>query len=341
LSPPVVVTGAAGFIGRNTVAALNRRGIDDLLLVDRLRRSEKWRNLRGLAYEDLIEPDALFAWLESSRGARVDAIIHLGACSSTTETDAGFLLENNYRYTRRLGEWALANGVRFIYASSAATYGDGSVGYSDADDITPRLAPLNMYGYSKHMFDLWALRRGLFDRIVGLKFFNVFGPYEQHKGDMRSVVAKAFDEIAESGHVSLFRSYRDGIADGEQQRDFIYVDDAVRVILHFMDHRDASGLVNCGTGRARTWLDLARAVFKGLELPADIRFIDMPEVIRDRYQYFTEATIDKLRASGFRDPFIELEDAVSHYARHYLAPERLQGGRADGLTARDTPGPRS
>jgi len=320
MSAPIVVTGAGGFIGRNTVAALNRRGVDDLLLVDRLRRGEKWRNLRGLAYEDLIEPDSLFAWLESKDRTGVDAIIHLGACSSTTETDAGYLLENNYRYTRRLCEWAVTTGVRFIYASSAATYGDGSFGYSDADDVTRRLAPLNMYGYSKHMFDLWALRHGLLDRVVGLKFFNVFGPYEGHKGDMRSVVAKAYDEVAERGRVSLFKSYRDGIADGEQRRDFIYVDDAVKVILHFLDHRDTAGLINCGTGRARTWLDLALALFSGLDLPPDIRFIDMPEALRARYQYFTEANVGKLRASGFQDPFIELEDGVGEYVRNFLVP---------------------
>ncbi|MGI8515582.1 MAG: ADP-glyceromanno-heptose 6-epimerase [Acidimicrobiia bacterium] len=321
MSAPIVVTGASGFIGRNTVAALNRRGVSNILLVDRLHRNEKWRNLRGLEYEDLIEPPSLFHWLESTEHD-VETIIHLGACTSTTETDAAFLLENNYRYTRRLCEWALANNCRFIYASSAATYGDGSAGYSDADDVTPQLRPLNMYGYSKHMFDLWALRHRLFDRIVGLKFFNVFGPYEGHKGDMRSVVAKAYEEVTKTGHISLFKSYRDGIAHGEQRRDFIYVDDAVKVILHFVDHRDEAGLVNCGTGRARTWLDLARAVFSGLELEPNIRFIDMPEALRDKYQYFTEARVDKLRATGFQDQFVELEDGIGDYLRTYLTPGR-------------------
>lgn len=320
MSAPIIVTGAAGFIGRNTIAALNRRGVNDLVLVDRLRRGEKWRNLLGLDYEDLIEPESLFQWLDSKGGSGVDAIIHLGACTSTTETDAAFLLENNYRYTRQLCEWALSNESRFIFASSAATYGDGSFGYNDSDTVTRQLMPLNMYGYSKHMFDLWALRHGLFNRIVGLKFFNVFGPFEGHKGDMRSVVAKAYDEVAEKGHISLFKSYRDGIVDGEQRRDFIYVDDAVKVILHFLDHGDASGLVNCGTGRSRTWLDLARAVFTGLELEPNIRFVDMPLALRDKYQYFTEARVDKLRASGFQDPFVELEDAVGDYLQTHLIP---------------------
>jgi ADP-L-glycero-D-manno-heptose 6-epimerase len=300
MSGLTVVTGAAGFIGRNTVAALNRRGVDELILVDTLGSDEKWKNLRGLAYEDVVDPEALFALLGSKGSEAIDAIIHLGACTSTTETDADYLLANNYRYTRRLCQWALDNDIRFVYASSAATYGDGSSGYSDADDVTARLMPLNMYGYSKQMFDLWALRRGLFDRIVGLKFFNVFGPYEEHKGDMRSVVSKAYCEIVATGHVSLFRSYREGIADGNQRRDFIYVDDAVRVILHFIDHREVSGLINCGTGRARTWLDLALAVFRALDLPPDIRFIDMPTALRPKYQYFTEAKIGKPGPLGSR-----------------------------------------
>lgn len=314
----IVVTGAAGFIGRNTVAALNRRGLENLILVDTLGRDGKWKNLRGLAYEDIIGPGELLAWLEASKGAAVDVIIHLGACSSTTESDADYLLENNYRYTRRLCEWATENGVRFIYASSAATYGAGAFGYGDSDDVTGRLVPLNMYGYSKHMVDLWAIRRGLFDRIVGLKFFNVFGPFEEHKGDMRSVVAKGYDEIVATGQMSLFKSYRDGIADGEQRRDFIYVTDAVKVILHFIDHRDVSGLFNCGTARARTWLDLARALFAALDLPPAIRFVEMPEMLRARYQYFTEAKIDKLRAAGFEDEFRGLEDAVDDYVKHHL-----------------------
>jgi ADP-L-glycero-D-manno-heptose 6-epimerase len=221
MSETIVVTGAAGFIGRNTVAMLNHRGHEDVLLVDALGRDEKWRNLVGLRFADLLDRTQFLSLVQSGKIRNVDAVIHLGACSSTTEADAGFLLENNYRYTRSLCEWCLENNIRFIYASSAATYGEGSRGYSDADEDTARLEPLNMYGYSKHMFDLWALRSRLFDRIVGLKYFNVFGPYEDHKDDMRSVVNKAYEQILATGEVCLFRSYRPDIADGEQKRDFI------------------------------------------------------------------------------------------------------------------------
>lgn len=318
-----IVTGSAGFIGRNVVAALNQRGTSDILLVDQLGQDEKWQNLRGLNFEDLIPPGELARWLECNGGA-VDAIVHLGACSATTETNADFLLENNYRFTRDLCNWAVERDVRFVYASSAATYGDGTHGYQDDDAYTRQLHPLNMYGYSKHMFDLWALRSGLLDRIVGLKFFNVFGPYEGHKGEMRSVVAKAYEQIAATGELSLFKSYRQGIADGEQQRDFVYVADAVAVILHFLDNRDVSGLYNCGTGRARTWIDLAQAVFQAMDRPANVRFVEMPEAMRAKYQYFTEADTTRLRGAGFKADFLELEEAVEVYVRTHL------GGPVDG-----------
>jgi ADP-L-glycero-D-manno-heptose 6-epimerase len=317
-----IITGAAGFIGRNTVAALNAQGRRELVLVDSLGQSAKWKNLIGLDYEDLLQPGDLLPLLLSPTGRHVTSIVHLGACSSTTETDADYLLENNYRYTRRLCEWAVERGVRFVYASSAATYGDGSAGYRDDDATTRRLRPLNMYGYSKHMFDLWALRRSLLDRIVGLKFFNVYGPFEDHKGDMRSVVAKAYDQIVATGSVSLFRSYRPEFADGEQRRDFIHVDDAVGVVLQFLSDPAVSGLFNCGTGRARTWLDLAGAVFAAMDCPPNIVFIDMPSSVRDQYQYATEATTDKLRAAGFTAPFTELEDGIDRYVRGYLAVSR-------------------
>ena len=261
MSKTVVVTGAAGFIGRNTVAALNERGLENLLLVDALGTDDKWRNLVGLRFADLLDRSDFLGLTKSRKLTDIDAVIHLGACSSTTERDAGFLLENNYRYTRLLCEWCLEENIRFIYASSAATYGDGSHGYSDDDASTTTLEPLNMYGYSKHMFDLWALRSGLFNRIVGLKYFNVFGPHEDHKDDMRSVVNKAFHQIFAGDQVTLFKSYRPEIADGEQKRDFIYVKDAVNVTLHFLEQRSVGGLFNCGTGVARTWKDLATAVF--------------------------------------------------------------------------------
>lgn len=318
----LIVTGGAGFIGRNVVAEVNRRGSSDIVLVDSLGTDEKWRNLVGLRFEDMVAPENLWDWLRGRGPGSVGGIIHLGACSSTTEADAEYLMRNNYRYTRRLCEWALDNSTRFIYASSAATYGDGSSGFSDQDAVTERLAPLNMYGYSKHVFDLWALRNGLFDRIVGLKYFNVFGPYEDHKNDMRSVVAKAYDEIRRTGRLSLFKSYREGIRDGEQGRDFIFVDDAVDVTLHFLADGTASGLFNCGTGTARTWLDLGTAVFSSLGLAPAIEFVDMPLPLRDKYQYFTQADTGKLRAAGYARKFATLEDGVDKYVRGYLATRR-------------------
>lgn len=314
----VIVTGAAGFIGRNVVAALNARGRTNLLLVDRLGTDEKWRNLRGLAFEDLIAPDTLLAAIQAGRAPAATAIIHLGACSATTERNADFLLENNYRYTRILCEWALAQRTRFVYASSAATYGDGALGYRDAEAELGALRPLNMYGQSKHWFDLWAQRHGLFDRIVGLKYFNVFGPFEDHKGDMRSLVHKAYGQIVTRGWIELFESDRPDYAHGEQKRDFIYVRDAVDVTLHFAEHGSASGLFNCGTGQARTWLDLARALFAAIGRPPDIRYIPMPEILRGRYQYFTQADTTKLRAAGYSQPFTSLEDGVRDYVHSHL-----------------------
>ena len=316
----IVVTGAAGFIGRNAVAALNQRGVSELLLVDQLGEDDKWKNLRGLVYEDLIQPGDLARWLDG-KGRSVDAIVHLGACSATTERNADFLLENNYRFTRDLCTWAIEHKARFVYASSAATYGDGAHGYRDDDGSTLKLQPLNMYGYSKHMFDLWALRAGLLDRIVGLKFFNVFGPYEEHKGSMRSVVSKAYEEIIATGELSLFKSYRDGIDDGQQRRDFVYVDDAVAVLMHFLDNREVSGLYNCGTGASRTWLDLAHAVFAAMERPAKVRFVEMPDLLRAKYQYFTEADTTRLRGAGFDSAFLDLEIAVERYVRTHLSDD--------------------
>lgn len=319
MSKLTVVTGAAGFIGRNVVAELNARGQTDLILVDRLGTDEKWQNLLGLLFEDVVDPDMFLKQVESGALADVQSVIHLGACSATTERDADFLLRNNYHYTRTLCEACLKHNARFVYASSAATYGDGSMGYSDVDDLTSRLRPLNMYGYSKHLFDLWAMKRGLFDRIVGLKYFNVFGPYEDHKADMRSVVHKSFHQILSTGEVSLFKSHEPGYADGEQKRDFVYVKDAVDVTLHFAGHTSRGGLLNCGTGIARTWKDLVSAVFDAMKLPPRIRFIDMPEALRGKYQYFTQADATKLRAAGYTKPFTSLEDGVRDYVVNYLA----------------------
>jgi ADP-L-glycero-D-manno-heptose 6-epimerase len=321
MAKQIVVTGAAGFIGRNIVAELNQRDYDNLILVDLLGTDDKWRNLVGLRYEDILSPDAFLALVERGELGATESIIHLGACSSTTEQDADYLLRNNYHYTRTLCEWSLKNNARFVYASSAATYGDGAQGYSDADPATANLHPLNMYGYSKHMFDLWALKHGLFDKIVGLKYFNVFGPYEDHKGDMRSVVSKAYQQVKNTGKVQLFKSYRPEYADGEQMRDFIYVKDVVAVTLHFALSRGKGGLFNCGTGKARTWKDLVTAVYSAMKIAPQIEFIPMPEQLRGKYQYFTEAEMTKLRSSGYTAEFSSLEDAVADYiATYYESP---------------------
>lgn len=317
----IIVTGAAGFIGRNVVAELNSRGNSNLILCDSLGVDEKWKNLRGLQYEDLIQPEDFVSKLEQGFFKDAVAIVHLGACSATTEKNADFLLENNYRFTRRLCEYSLARDTRFIYASSAATYGDGGNGYDDSDDVTPGLHPLNMYGYSKHMFDLWALATGALAKIVGLKYFNVFGPYEDHKGDMKSVVAKSYKQIGEEGRVKLFKSYVDKYPDGGQMRDFVYVKDVVDVTLSFLEN-PASGLFNCGTGQARTWKDLATAVFNAMKKPIVIDYVEMPETLRGKYQYFTEARMGKLRAAGYTKPFTSLEDAVADYVSTYLSQQK-------------------
>ncbi len=337
MARPIVVTGAAGFIGRNLVAELNRRGEDELILVDELGvnkagQAEKWKNLVGLRFEDIVSPEEFLGLLEEGAFADARSVIHLGACSATTEKDADFLLRNNYQYTRVLCNWANEHDVRFVYASSAATYGDGAEGYDDSDAVTPTLRPLNMYGYSKHMFDLWALKHDLFGtgatssargnayRIVGLKYYNVFGPYEDHKGDMRSVVAKSYEQICAAGVVKLFKSYRPEFRDGEQMRDFIYVRDAVDVTLHFALQEAAApgGLFNCGTGEPRTWVDLATAVFNAMGREVRIEFIEMPETLQGKYQYFTRSQVAKLRAAGYTRPFTSLEDGVRDYVQGYL-----------------------
>ncbi len=327
MARPLIVTGAAGFIGRNVVAELNRRGMEELILVDELGKEDKWKNLVGLRYEDILSPEEFLGLLEDGAFAEATSCIHLGACSATTERDADFLLRNNFQYTRVLCNWAQSHGVRFVYASSAATYGDGAQGYDDADAVTPTLKPLNMYGYSKHMFDLWALKHGLFTQgeggsIVGLKYFNVYGPYEDHKGDMRSVVSKSYEQIRATGKVQLFKSHRPEYRDGEQMRDFLYVKDAVEVTLHFAlgEAEAPGGLFNCGTGEARTWVDLVTPVFEAMGKTTNIEFIEMPEVLRGKYQYFTEAKMAKLRAAGYRKPFTPLEEGVRAYVQEFYLP---------------------
>lgn len=316
----VIVTGAAGFIGRNLVAELNRRGENDIILVDELGSNEKWKNLRGLEFEDFMDIDDFRDHVEADELPDVKTVFHLGACSSTTETDADYLADNNYRYSRLLCEWSLQHGARFVYASSAATYGDGSEGYEDNLRNLHTLKPLNMYGYSKHMFDMWARKNNLFTLIAGLKYFNVYGPCEDHKDDMRSVVHKAFGQIREKGSVKLFKSHRPDYKDGEQLRDFVYVKDAVDVTLYFGENRSKSGLFNCGTGQARCWNDLVKAVFSAMNLEPNIEYIDMPEHLREKYQYYTQATVENLREAGYSKEFTSLEDGIRDYVQSYLIP---------------------
>ena len=319
----VLVTGGAGFIGSALVWGLNQRGYDRILIADRLDRSDKWRNLAPLKFEDYLDADAVLAAI--ARGALDDVglVLHMGACSSTTETDADYLMQNNVEYTKTLANWCVGQGVRFVYASSAATYG-GREGVLSEDVELDQLRPLNMYGYSKHLVDLHAARNGYLDRIVGLKYFNVFGPNEQHKDDMRSMVDKSFRQITESGRVRLFKSYRKEYADGEQVRDFLYVKDAVEMTLHLAE-RPVAGLFNVGSGESHSWLDLTGAVFDAMGKTRQIDFIEMPESLRPRYQYNTRASIDRLRATGYDRPITPLADAVKDYVQNYLMRDHRLG----------------
>lgn len=317
----IVVTGGAGLIGSAVVWSLNRRGLTDVLVVDRLDTSDKWKHLVPLRFADYLDADDFRNALADAKNfGNVRTIFHLGACSTTTESDAAYLLRNNYDYTKSLALWALDSGARLVYASSAATYGGFEAELSDEADLHS-LRPLNAYAYSKHLFDLYALRTGLDQRICGLKYFNVFGPNEEHKGDMRSVVLKAFEQIRESGCVRLFKSYRREYRDGEQQRDFIYVKDAVEMTLHLAES-SATGLFNVGTGTPHTWLQLVRPIFHALELPERIDFVEMPAALRGKYQYSTRARMSRLYATGYDRPVTPLADAVTDYVTNYLVPQR-------------------
>jgi ADP-L-glycero-D-manno-heptose 6-epimerase len=322
----VIVTGGAGFIGSVLVWELNRRGCTQVAVADFAMGADKSANLAGLRYTEFIEASELYARLASGSIGKLDCIFHLGACSSTTETNEKYLRENNFEYSRDLAKWSLGAGVRFVYASSAATYGDGSAGMDDSDPRQmERLRPLNLYGQSKQWMDLHALQEGWLDRIVGLKYFNVFGPNENHKGDMRSLVCKSYADVLKSGVIRLFKSHRPEYRDGEQRRDFLYVKDAVAMTLHLAANPTANGIFNIGSGQARSWNDLARAVFTALGREPHIEYIDMPEAIRDKYQYFTQANIHKLLAAGYAQPITSLEDAVLDYVVNYLVPGRTVG----------------
>lgn len=314
-----IVTGGAGLIGANLVAALNQRGEKAILIVDSLNHPDKEANLRRIEYESFMDKDEFRAKVRGGQATAPQTLFHLGACSSTTETRLDYLASNNTEYTRELCEWSLANDMRFIYASSAATYGDGEKGYDDSDSVTPGLQPLNPYGWSKQYFDLWALERGYLSKIVGLKYFNVFGAGEDHKGEMRSLVHKAYAQIQETGVLRLFRSLLPQYRDGEQTRDFVSVADAVKTTLFFHDNPEIGGLFNCGTGRARTWLDLAHALFAAMRKAPEIEFVDMPEKLRDKYQYHTQAKTGKLASTGAPVPATSLEESVERYVRLWLS----------------------
>ena len=314
----IIVTGSAGFIGSAIIAALNSRGINDILAVDCLGTDARWKNLRSLSFADYVEKDN---FLEIALGNKIPApkaVFHLGACTSTTETNASYLIKNNYEYTKLLAQWAVSKNIRFIYASSAATYGDGLAGFSDNEDLIDTLRPLNMYGYSKQMFDLWAQRTGLLKKMVGLKYFNVFGPNEYHKADMRSFVLKAFEQVQSAGKVALFKSRNPQYPDGEYVRDFIYIKDAVDMTLFFFDNPNTNGLFNIGTGKARSWNDLVKAVSNAAGRAVNIEYIEMSESIRSQYQYHTQADISKLRNAGYDKQITALEAAVKDYVQNYL-----------------------
>jgi ADP-L-glycero-D-manno-heptose 6-epimerase len=338
----ILVTGGAGFIGSALVWALNGRGLTDIVITDFIEPGKRWhgrvpldagrggksRNLAPLKFADYVEADVFRARLQVGPRTfgRFGTVFHLGACSSTTESNEAYLRDNNFAYTRELAEWALAQEARFIYASSAATYGDGTAGMDDKDDNLARLHPLNLYGLSKQLFDLHAQREGLLNRLVGLKYFNVFGPNEDHKGDMRSLVHKAYGQILATGKVRLFKSYKPEFKDGEQQRDFLYVKDAVEMTLHFAEQATtAGGLYNIGSGQAHTWLALTSAIFSALGRPPAIEFIEMPRELRDKYQYFTQAGIAKLRETGYTRPVTSLDKAVDDYVRNHLVPGKRLG----------------
>jgi len=316
----IILTGGAGFIGSCFLKKLNDEGVSDIIVVDHLDETEKWRNLTGKKFRDYVQKDEFLLKIEKGKFPKPDHVIHMGAASSTTLTDTAYYMKNNYEYSKVLAEWALKSKSKFLYASSAATYGDGKFGYSDSDENTKRQVPLNMYGYSKQLFDLWVLDSGLIDSVTGLKFFNVFGPNEYHKENMRSVVCKAFPKMRAEGKIELFKSYRDDYPDGEQKRDFIYVKDASKVMYGFFKNPEKTGIFNLGTGCARSWGDLALAMFEALNKTPVIKYIEMPESLREKYQYFTQADMTKLKEAGFDLKFQSLEDSVKDYVK-YLEKE--------------------
>ena len=327
----IVVTGAAGLIGSAVVRNLNKEGKTNLLLVDHLGTSEKWFNLRSLEFSKYMEKNEFLALIEQElKGEKttdlenIEAIIHLGAQSSTTEKNVSYLIENNYRYSIQLAELASLKKIRMVYASSAATYGDGNQGFDDEIKDLEKLRPLNAYGYSKHLFDLWLLKKKFLPNFAGIKYFNVFGPNEYHKENMRSLVLKAYEQIQKTGKLALFKSYHQDYEDGKQKRDFLYVEDAAKMTVHLsIKNQKATGIFNAGSGIACTWLDLAHAIFNSMNKKMKIQFVDMPKDIRLKYQYYTCAPIQRLKETGFQEKLYSLEEGVNDYISYYLLTNRF------------------
>jgi len=320
----IIVTGGAGFIGSVLIGELNKMGREDIIVVDRLRDTTKWRNLRNLKYSEYVHSDDLFTPEYADIVNSAKCIFHIGACSATTEMDMDYLMKNNVLYSKELFQIATELEIPFIYASSAATYGDGELGYNDNHDGIPSLKPMNPYGYSKQLFDEWVLKQERYPKSwFGLKFFNVYGPNEYHKDDMRSLVHKAFGQINDTGLVRLFKSHKEGFEDGKQLRDFIYVVDVVRAMIEMMSDEvsEHSGIYNLGTGKADSFYNLAVATFKAMGKEPNIEFFDMPERLRGQYQYFTEANMEKFKKVFPNFQFMNLEEGVTDYVQNHLLKE--------------------
>ena len=315
----IIVTGAAGFIGSCMVSYLNRQGFEKLILVDEFDDEEKELNLLHKKYIVRVEREDFFGWVQREKPA-VDFVFHLGARTDTTEFDYSVHQRLNVEYSQKMWNYCAMHNIPLVYASSAATYGEGELGYDDSHDIIEQLQPLNPYGISKNEFDKWVLHQDCHPPFwAGLKFFNVYGPNEYHKARMASVIFHSYNQIKQNGKVKLFRSHKEGYEDGEQLRDFVYVKDVIAVCYWLMEHQPASAIYNLGTGQARSFNDLVKSTFAGLDMQPSIEYIDMPADIRDKYQYFTEANMDKLRKAGYKDEFYSLEKGVDDYVRNYLA----------------------
>jgi len=325
----IVVTGGAGFIGSALVNGLNQKGINNIWIVDQVDHPEKQNNLNSLIFNQLIGKDNFLKKILEKNIPSCDAIFHMGACSATTETNEAYLNENNFQYTRYLASYCLEKNIRFIYASSAATYGAGENGYSDNESRLKLLKPLNLYGSSKQNFDLWAQAEGVLKSLVGLKYFNVYGPNEYHKEDMQSMVRKGFLQVRDEGKLRLFKSYKSEYSDGGQERDFLYIKDAVNMTLFFLEQKHTGGIFNIGSGQARNWNDLAKAIFNAMGKKMHIEYIDMPTEIKNQYQYHTCSDIKKIRNLGYINPVMSLEEGIEDYIKKYLIPGRHLGSFDD------------